>query len=588
MKTRSKSTNTNMALAHTQQAIMTDFFSNVVATRRNNNNNNNQIKEKLLLQEPLFTRTATTTATSVGTNDYNVLIKEDKKEEITTPNKKFKRSDDKKNRESMITVNTGNTIATITQRCTRSTTKKKSSNTTTKKSTTITRSSKKMIDFGVRINRLDFENTTNITTPPLPLKDSPVLLSLGKEKNQQLKVTETNSADSVLKNVNEIKAKLKDCKNLNKLKEHLSAIKEASGKLKKKSSSEIKTSLPKVLSPSKDGKVDNLKRPRCRRNLFDSNEVQNDSEAKNIDSNNNNLSKTIIDLPSSSSSSDVHAPIYYKRSYLSKKNNVNDDNIVFHLPLPLHFTQLLQMFKLLDEISSIHLKRQQVCTFERVKQAIEQSIHRTFTLVTLAKVLTVLGRERRFFKLEYDFIDRRSQLTIVPLYPDCIHQMCINSATLLLERQREFYEQLLELTKQAHLKFLSQRNIVLSPSQNNSASEVTLFRWHPAFQLDTVPDIKTDITFLPNPQSHDKNSNHRNSPNTILKYLIQRKPCVFDENNPSSSSCDNVDGHDNLKRMEFGKLKGIKMDLIQKVLFCSIVFFYFNFLLFLQFLTVCA
>ena len=68
--------------------------------------------------------------------------------------------------------------------------------------------------------------------------------------------------------------------------------------------------------------------------------------------------------------------------------------------------------------------------------------------------------------------------------------------SLLLERRRRFYNNLLELVKTHHEEFLQS----LDPPIVISRESLT--RWHPEFAIDQVPDIPASA--LPQPPNLEK------------------------------------------------------------------------------------
>jgi chromatin licensing and DNA replication factor 1 len=74
------------------------------------------------------------------------------------------------------------------------------------------------------------------------------------------------------------------------------------------------------------------------------------------------------------------------------------------------------------------------------------------------------------------------ELIISPNFPNDIKVM---NPSILLERRRYFYDTLLQLTKKYHSQYL----LTLDPPM--VISDDKLYRWHPEFELEKVPEVET-------------------------------------------------------------------------------------------------
>ena len=414
-------------------------------------------------------------------------------------------------------------------------------------------------------------------------------------------VTSTFKKDKPL-SINEIKEKLRGCKNLTNLKQQLASINDCAEKVKQFKSMKIpvlspiklaqsprKVSNPEKLSLSSLTMIPSpLKSPitimpstpnklslfnciaspfakeklSCSRKLFDSSDDSN-----SCDSNNNNNNKTPENI----------IPAYLRFPHLlkapKKVSTITSDknDVEINLPLPAKYNRIGDLFKRLDYFVWHYMKRHETCTFDKLKPKIELASGRQFDLLALLKILTVLARNgKKWFALDYYTGGGQRQLTFAPLYP--VEQIkSINSISMLFEREKEFNQMLLELTKEEHLKFLAEMKLVIDSSKK-------IYSWHPMFQLDSVSDIVPDMTLLPKQNSHNnKNILATPSQKSILNYLISQNnnPNNFidivdnnNENNTNSrdliiSTTPSLSDH---------RLKGIPLHLLNKVLIMQLCF----------------
>ncbi|KAI2796085.1 replication licensing factor Cdt1 [Blomia tropicalis] len=278
----------------------------------------------------------------------------------------------------------------------------------------------------------------------------------------------------------------------------------------------------------------------CSRRLFEDDEKSQNDE----------------DINESSSSSII--PAYKRFAHLTSSKQSEDQEHVKPLTLPTKFKKLSETFKQVDYIALCYKKRQEVLTFDKLKQKVEISTRRTFDLTTLTKILTViLGGNYRWFKLEYQVIDKKNQLTITPHYSE--HVKSIHSINVLLEREKQFYDLLLELTKREHVQFLAKMNLQLTPSS-------IIYNWHPMFKLDMVDDIVPDENILPKKKSNIK---FVDNPNSILNYCIRREPLTKTEvgikldNNNHEDESEDKSLKAETKKVE--RSQGIPLHLLKKV-----------------------
>lgn len=405
-------------------------------------------------------------------------------------------------------------------------------------------------------------------------------------------------AEKPLLTAAEIKEKLKNCKNLAKLKEQLSAINGCADKVKQ--FKEIKVCLSpvkpsyqkspkKIYSPEKfsvsgltlipsplrackpsprsplvlnssskyhSPRLSNLAsetkfQPSCTRRLFD-------------DATDDQKNQT-------SSDKEISSPAYKRFNYLSSRTADNVDvESSDQLPLPMHFRKYLELFKRMDYFSWVYYKRQEVCTFDKLKRSIEQSTHRSFDMNLLLKVLSVGGKDR-WFRLSYELVSSSRKLVISPNYSNHDIDIKMNSFSHLLDREKEFHLALLTVVKNEHKNFLEEMKIDL-------AADKHIFRWHPMFKLDKVVDIKPDKSLLPS-SLVVTGANKTSDKSSILHYCVSKKQLV--KNDPDSvdktSKSEDSPGLESKKEspkvIKKGLLKGISMDLLNKVSFLALLLF---------------
>ncbi|XP_054158764.1 DNA replication factor Cdt1-like [Oppia nitens] len=391
-------------------------------------------------------------------------------------------------------------------------------------------------------------------------------------------------------NVNEVKEKLRKCTNLLDLKRQLSKINDCAEKVKQFKEIKVKTPTkslssgfrtpnrsPVRHSPSSRAFlafspiIPPLKSPvsvipnyesNCsstyRRRLFDVFEdpkpllsSSSNSSQKARENNNKNNYK---------SATNESLRVFDRYSYLVDKPDDRPG-----LVLPQKYRLLADMFKSVDTIVSMHYKRQENCTFEKLRESVERMTSKRFDKKRLAQIVTIFADA---FKLRYQLfnsgLDNRKpyyQLMISPVYNSNV-DIRLNSVHLL-ERHQLFTGKLLDITKDYHKNYLNGLDI--------NVDDKELFRWHPKFRVDSVPDIVPNVNAMPvEPKFEDK------SAQLFLESTRQRlglSTTTADADNTTTTtttSDDNqIDGKtaitSNNKKITKGVLKGLSMDLLQKI-----------------------
>ncbi|XP_017284207.1 DNA replication factor Cdt1 isoform X2 [Kryptolebias marmoratus] len=173
------------------------------------------------------------------------------------------------------------------------------------------------------------------------------------------------------------------------------------------------------------------------------------------------------------------------------------------LSLPYQYKVLAEMFRSMETVIAMLYNRSETATFSRIKQAVQDMMHKRFEESHVCQIKTVFP-EAYSFKQEKNILTFGSsvlkssyQLTVEPLFgPDQNEARPVLSASHLLERRRVFHQNLVSIVKQHHKDFLSS----LVPPV--SIPEDKLTRWHPRFNVDTVPAVPPSS--LPRPPVTEK------------------------------------------------------------------------------------
>lgn len=172
------------------------------------------------------------------------------------------------------------------------------------------------------------------------------------------------------------------------------------------------------------------------------------------------------------------------------------------LALPYQYKVLAEMFRSMDTVVAMLHNRHETVTFSKVKQGVQEMMHKRFEESHVAQIKTVFP-DAYTFRQEKDvptFSSSSSggvrkgsyQLTVEPRVNAGQSEAPPGlSASRLLERRHIFHMNLVAMVKQHHKTFLSS----LVPAM--SVPEDKLSRWHPRFNVDTVPAIRGSA--LPQP-----------------------------------------------------------------------------------------
>ncbi|XP_054456204.1 DNA replication factor Cdt1 [Anoplopoma fimbria] len=173
------------------------------------------------------------------------------------------------------------------------------------------------------------------------------------------------------------------------------------------------------------------------------------------------------------------------------------------LTLPFQYKVLAEMFRSMDTLVAMLHNRCETATFGKIKRGVQDMMHKRFEESHVGQIKTVFP-EAYTFRQEKNVPTFNSsikkggyQLTVEPvIFSDQNEARPVLSASSLLERRRIFQLNLLSIVKRHHKIFLS---LLVPPV---SVPEDKLTRWHPRFNVDTVPAVLTSS--LPQPPYTDK------------------------------------------------------------------------------------
>ncbi|KAF7687909.1 DNA replication factor Cdt1 [Silurus meridionalis] len=160
------------------------------------------------------------------------------------------------------------------------------------------------------------------------------------------------------------------------------------------------------------------------------------------------------------------------------------------LTLPFKYKVLAEMFRSMDTIVGMLFNRSETVTFAKVKQGVQDMMHKRFEESHIGQIKTVfpsayvLRQEKNIPTFSSTLKKSTYQLTVEPLIDEGTHGVRpVLSATRLLERRSTFHQNLVEIVKGHHKVFLASLNPpVVVPDDK-------LTRWHPKFNVDEVPNI---------------------------------------------------------------------------------------------------
>ncbi|KAF5895554.1 DNA replication factor Cdt1 [Clarias magur] len=173
------------------------------------------------------------------------------------------------------------------------------------------------------------------------------------------------------------------------------------------------------------------------------------------------------------------------------------------LALPFKYKVLAEMFRSMDTIVGMLYNRSETVTFAKVKQGVQDMMHKRFEESHIGQIKTVypsayvMRQEKNIPTFSATVKKSAYQLTVEPLIEEGTSgTRPILSATRLLERRRVFHQNLVEIVKGHHKVFLASLNPALVVPDDK------ITRWHPKFNVDEVPNILPGD--LPQPPQTEK------------------------------------------------------------------------------------
>ncbi|XP_061820997.2 DNA replication factor Cdt1 [Nerophis lumbriciformis] len=173
------------------------------------------------------------------------------------------------------------------------------------------------------------------------------------------------------------------------------------------------------------------------------------------------------------------------------------------LSLPYQFKILAEMFRSMDTVVAMLFNRSETATFSKIKRGVQDMMHKRFEEHHIGQITTVFPKAYTF-RQEKNIptfnccIKKGSyQLTVEPVISNGQQEdRPLLTASNLLVRRRTFHQNLVSIVKHHHKVFLCS----LVPPV--CIPEVKLTRWHPNFNVDTVPAVQASL--LPQPPCLEK------------------------------------------------------------------------------------
>ncbi|KAG1699383.1 DNA replication factor Cdt1 [Nymphon striatum] len=426
------------------------------------------------------------------------------------------------------------------------------------------------------------ENIFKDTISELPKCISPLPLT-PEHKKAEKKSFDIPPSSSTIKNIDkeseklnpaDIKKKLKACGKLAELQERLSKFKDCSKQLKElKSNHPYSPTKHAISSKPSPGKISPIGSPRKAR--IWSSPVKRQlyfPEAKPEN-------ETIKEVKS--------APAYQRFHTLSSPVSQS-------LTLPFRYKLLIEIFRCVDTVVSMLHNRHEMCTFSKIKKAVEEMMRKAFADNRLAQIKSAFPiayffkQEKKVKKYEIS-VKEEYDLTVLPnlnipenkakITPEYVQQLFEENpdnkqnievlqvqepmnASCLLYRRNVFHHNLLEMVKKHHNDFL----LSLNPPIHINPDKLTV--WHPNFKIDEIPDVP--LAHLPLPpivktycnakEVLDKALSINGSGSKVEKALKK----VIEQNN--SEICPEIEKKAlNNTKVENSALKGISESLLMKI-----------------------
>ena len=173
------------------------------------------------------------------------------------------------------------------------------------------------------------------------------------------------------------------------------------------------------------------------------------------------------------------------------------------LQLPFKYRYLLEIFKAVDTVSAMFFNRKEKITFKKMKPAVQRMVRKNFFEIHLSQIQKLMPDAYKFAQEKTRNFGSTSkmdyyQLVITPNVgspDDDVKQLTLSPQTLI-DRTRKMTNILTDLVFVEHQKFLQTLDNPISMTRG------ALTRWHPEFDLESVPDILPGN--LPQPPNVEK------------------------------------------------------------------------------------
>nr|XP_046205544.1 DNA replication factor Cdt1-like [Oncorhynchus gorbuscha] len=158
------------------------------------------------------------------------------------------------------------------------------------------------------------------------------------------------------------------------------------------------------------------------------------------------------------------------------------------LTLPFKYKLLAGMFRSMDTIVGMLFNRSETVTFAKVKQGVQDMMHKRFEETHVGQIKTVyptayhFRQERNIPTFSATVKKSSYQLTVEPVI-EADKSKAVLAASRLLERRRIFHQNLINIVKGHHRAFLAKLNPPIRVPDDK------LTRWHPHFNVDEVPNV---------------------------------------------------------------------------------------------------
>jgi chromatin licensing and DNA replication factor 1 len=174
------------------------------------------------------------------------------------------------------------------------------------------------------------------------------------------------------------------------------------------------------------------------------------------------------------------------------------ENETSTLQLPFKYRCLLEIFKAIDQVSSMFFNRKEKITFKKLKPAVQRLLRKNIFESHLAQINHIMPNSYKFAQEKTRNFGSTSkqdyyQLVITPNIKseqNDVSQLTL-SPQLLIERSKQMQILLTDLVFNEHEKFLQTLDVPMSVTRG------ALKRWHPEFPLESVPDVEQKALPLP-------------------------------------------------------------------------------------------